>query len=236
MPHTTSRYMMDLDMQDARVHCALGDIVVSPLANTTLTRNAAGQWYYLLAASNTFYIACNLTNQALRRTGFFEDIQEQFGSTSGSGIPGSAQPQQYRPDQIGSMSTAQELQPRTALKVKGFKMKGFDLIYTVLGNNLTSIASRVDLVNFSNGVAWAATNIVPSAANNLSVVVSATVNVLNYTLTAAQLNLIEAIASAPNGYLINPDQELWVETQIVTPAGSTVVLYGYDFAVSYNFN
>src|SRR5258707_6389602 len=116
MPHTQSRYQQDLGFSDGRVFLGVGDLVPNSVANGVVTRNAAGDWSVNQAASLAVIYAGNLTNALIRRTGFGEDIQEQFG---GTGIPGSAQPQVYRPDVIPAMNTGQQLQPRTALKLKG---------------------------------------------------------------------------------------------------------------------
>src|SRR5271156_6681221 len=99
MPHTKSRYMQDLGFNDARIDAGPGDIVFTG-ATLAVSRVAAGQWGVVLgtpaAQANTF--AINVTQQIMRRLGFFEDLQEQFG---GSGIPASAE-YQGRPDTLGS--------------------------------------------------------------------------------------------------------------------------------------
>src|SRR5229473_5306794 len=104
MPHTSSRYQQDLGFTDGRVFLGIGDLVNN--ANGVVTRNNPGDWSFNQAASLAGIYAANLTNALIRRTGFGEDLQEQFG---GTGIPASAQPQFYRPDVIGSMSTGQQL-------------------------------------------------------------------------------------------------------------------------------
>ena len=165
MPHTQSRYQQDLGFTDGRIRASVGDIVFTG-ATLAISRVAAGQWGVALgtpaAQANTF--AINVTQALLRRIGFIEDLQEQFG---GGGIAASAQVQNYRPDQIGSMNTGQQLQPRTALKIKGFKLNSFDVIYSIGVANATTHTCRVDQCLFKNNVAPAITSVLASGANGL---------------------------------------------------------------------
>src|SRR5260221_13722024 len=150
MPHTQSRYQQDLGFTDGRVFLGFGDFVWYVLAQAAVARNAAGNWSINhVAADNTTNYAANLTNALIRRTGFGEDLQEQFG---GTGIPASAQPQIYRPDVIPAMAAAQQLQPRTALKLKGLKLLSFDVIYLITTAALVAHTCRVDQANFTNNV------------------------------------------------------------------------------------
>src|SRR6267378_2666598 len=202
MPHTQSRYQQDLGFTDGRVFLGPGDVVVSNSTgaanNPIVTRNAAGDWSLTrtAAGAETLNIAANLTNAIIRRTGFGEDLQEQFG---GTGIPGSAQPQVYRPDVIPSMSTAQQIQPRTALKLKGLKLLSIDSIFRVTVVNLTSNNLRVDQTLFVN-------NVVP-----------ANPYVQNLGLPAAQ-----------QIYRTLVDQEVWIEATIVMANTGKLDFYGFD--------
>lgn len=238
MPHTASRYQQDLGFTDGRVFASAGELALfSSAGSFTVTRTAAATWSVLAAVNTVGFIAINVTNQILRRTGFFEDTQNAFGSTFGSGlqgfvagpsgspgvgIPGSASPQ-GRPDTLGAMAAAQQIQPRRALKVKGFKLLGFDVIYTVTANPITTITSRVDQALFVNGQAIAITNVLPSAANGLQTAVSATPYVINTVI--------------PNPVYSNiADQQLWVEIGLTEPAAGTSNFFGIDLIVEYNFN
>jgi hypothetical protein len=234
MPHTSSRYMQSLEFFDARIFAGPGDLVnVTSAGTSALTRTAAGNYNYAISASTTTYFALNLTNMILRRLGMFEDLQEQFG---GSGIPASAEPQVYRPDQSAGMSTGQEITPRTAFKVKGFRLLGFDTIYTVTGAAFGTLQSRIDLTKQVNNVAPSITNILPLAANNLVNVVQANPYVVNYALTTAQLQAISNPSGGYPGYLTIADQSLWLELDVVTGASASGVFYGFDCVVSFNFN
>jgi hypothetical protein len=165
-------------------------------------------------------IAANITNALIRRTGFGEDLQEQFG---GTGIPGSAQPQVYRPDVIPSMNTAQQLQPRTALKVKGLKLLSIDAIFRVTVVNLTTHTLRVDQAIFVNNVAPAVTAIL--APTGLNTVVQANPYVQNLGLAAAQ-----------QIYRTLLDQEVWIEATVVMANTGKLDFYGFDCLVEYNLN
>jgi hypothetical protein len=223
MPHTQSRYQQDLGFTDGRVFLGVGDLVWDVLAQAAITRNAAGNWSINhVAAANTTNFACNLTNAIMRRTGFGEDLQEQFG---GTGIPGSAQVQVYRPDVIPAMAAAQQLQPRTALKVKGIKLLSFDVIYFIGTAALTAHTCRVDQANFVNNVALAPTVVLASGANGLATATQANPYVTNVPLLAAQ-----------QIYRNSVDSELWIEVSVQAAATSVYNLYGFDCLCEFNYN
>jgi hypothetical protein len=220
MPHTSSRYMQDLGFNDVALFCGPGDLIVNG-ANGVLTRNAAGDWSYNQAASLTAIYAVNVSGMLQRRVGFFEDLQEQFG---GAGIAGSAGPQ-GRPDTFGSMNTAQQITPRTAFKLKGYKMFGFDVIYQISTANLTSQSLRVDQSVFVGGAVMAPTSVLAAGTNGLAVAFSANQYVTNVVLPIAQ-----------QIYRIAEDGELWIELTVVTPVTSTFKLYGFDLDLEINYN
>lgn len=234
MSHTQSRYMQDLAFNDARIFIGPGDLInVTSAGTSALTRTANGNYNFAISASTTTFYAVNITNQVLRRLGFNEDLQEQFG---GGGIAASAQPQLYRPDVIGSMNTGQQLQPRTALKVKGFRMLSWDTIYTVTTAPMTTLQSSLFLTKFSNNVAVTPTSIIAQANNGLTNVAQANPYVINTALSTANLQAINNPAGGPPGYVITADTELWLEIAIVTSAGGTGTFYGMDCSIEFNFN
>jgi len=223
MPHTQSRYQQDLGFTDGRVRVQPPDVVFTG-ATLAVTRQAAGQWGIVLgtpaAQANTF--AVNVTNYMLRRTGFGEDLQEQFG---GTGIPASAQPQFYRPDIIPAMSAIQQITPRTALKAKGFKLLSFDAIYQLGVAGATSNTCRVDQTLFVNNVAPAITSVLASGANGLATATQAQPYVTNVPLAAGQ-----------QIYRTFTDGDLWIEMVITGAATTTVTFYGFELYFEYNFN
>lgn len=223
MPHTQSRYQQDLGFTDGRIRASAGDIVFTG-ATLAVSRVAAGQWGIALgtpaAQANTF--AVNVTQQILRRLGFGEDLQEQFG---GTGIPASAQPQLYRPDVIPAMSGLQEITPRTALKIKGFKLLSFDVIYSLGVLAATSHTCRVDQTQYVNNVAPAITSVLASGANGLQTATQANPYVTNVPLAANQ-QIYRTLA----------DGDLWIEDVITGAATTTVTFYGFDLIVEFNFN
>jgi hypothetical protein len=224
MPHTESRYQQDLGFTDGEMFLGAGDIIWNTFANALVTRNGVGDWSVNQAASLTVIYASNLTNALLRREGFGEDLQEQFG---GTGIPASAQPQFYRPD-LGVLlqASAQQLVPRTAFKVKGIKLVGLDVIYQTSTLALTSISLRIDQTNFVNNTAVTPTVVLVAGANGLSTAVQTTgPSVTNVPLPAAQ-----------QIYRISEDSQLWIELTVVTPATSTFKLYGFDCDLEFNYN
>jgi hypothetical protein len=218
MPHTKSRYMQDLGFSDARIRLSPQQELIA-FGTTVLTRTAAGNINYAQAASQTVQYTADMTAAMLRRTGFFEDLQEQFG---GLGIPASAE-YQGRPDTLGSMSTGQPITPRTAFKIKGYQLNSFDVIYAVGTNPLTAISCQVNLASYVAGSAPVIVNQLASAANGLLVAV-ATMNVINVAMPS------------PQSYVISPDQDQWIEVSIQTPAGGTATIWGIDALITFNFN
>jgi hypothetical protein len=222
MPHTKSRFMQDLGFNDARVRVTTNDFLFTG-ATLAVTRVAAGQWAVVLgtpaAQANTF--AVNVTQQLVRRLGFFEDLQEQFG---GAGIAASAE-YQGRPDTIGSMNTGQQITPRTAFKLKGFRLLSFDVIYSLGAAAATSHTCRVDQTLFVNNVAPATTAVLASGANGLQTATQAQPYVTNVPLAANQ-QIYRNIA----------DQDLWIEDVITGAATTTVTFWGFDLLVEINYN
>lgn len=222
MPHTKSRFMQDLGYNDFRIFCSPGDVIaLGSTAAPAITRNAAGDWSLTRtsAGAETLNIAVNATQQLLRRTGFFEDLQEQFG---GAGIAGSAE-YQGRPDTIGSMSSGQQLTPRTAFKVKGFKLLSVDVIYRVTVANLTTNTLRVDQTLLVNNIAPAITAVL--AATGIPTVTQANPYVTNIAIPVAQ-----------QVYRTTADQELWVEMTTAIPNTSKLDFYGFELLAEINFN
>jgi hypothetical protein len=231
MPHTQSRYQQDLGFTDGRVRIGPGDLVFTG-ANLAISRVAAGQWGVVLgtpaAQANTF--AANLTQAIMRRTGFFEDTQQQFGpanpnSPTATAIAGSAQVRYYRPDVIPAMNTGQQLQPRSAFKAKGFKIRSIDAVYSLGVANATAHTMRVDQTVFVNNVAPAITSLLASGANGLATATQAQPYVTNVP-----------IVTTPDQYIILPDTDVWIE-EVITGAGTTTVtFYGWDVAFDFNWN
>jgi hypothetical protein len=214
--------MQDLGFTDGRLFMGPGEIVWDVAAQASVGRTAAGQWAVNHAvAANTTNFAVNVSQSVLRRTGFSEDLQEQFG---GSGIAGSAGPQ-GRPDTFGSMSTAQQLQPRTAFKIKGFKLLSFDVVYSIGTLALTAHTSRVDKTVYANNVAPATTVVLASAANGLA------------TATQAQPYVTPTPIIAANQLYANlADQAVWIEIGVNAQATSVYSLIGIDALLEFNFN
>jgi hypothetical protein len=222
MPHTHGSFMQDLGFTDGRIFCGPGDLVWDIAAQGVVARTVAGQWSISHpAAANTTNFAINITQQVLRRTGYFEDLQEQFG---GAGIPASAEIP-GRPDTFGSMNKAQQITPRTAFKIKGFKLTSFDVIYSIGTSNLTTHTCRTDVTQYFNNLAPVTTVVLASAANGLA------------SATQAQPYVTSVAIPVGNQAFYNlVDQVIWVEVQAVAAAGTIYNLIGIDALVTFNFN
>lgn len=214
--------MQDLGFTDGKIFCEPSQEIMA-FGTFTLTRNAVGNYVYAQGSSLTNQYVVNLSNAIARRLGFFEDLQENFGSQSGTGIAGSAQTRTYRPDQIGSMSAGQQLQPRTAFKTKGFRLISLDVIYNVGTLALTSINNTLVQTVFANNVAPAVTTLLASGANGLS--------------TAVQANpYVTTIVFPTQTYFTLNDASVYFEIVPITPATSTFNLWGFDVAYEFNYN
>lgn len=222
MSHSKSRYMQDLGFSDAQLFLGPGEVVWDVAAQAAIARTAAGQWAVShVAAANTTNFGVNLTQAILRRLGFFEDLQEQFG---GAGIPGSAE-YQGRPDTLLSMNTGQPITPRTAFKVKGFKLIKFDVIYSIGTANLVANTARVDQTQYFNNLAPVTTPVLAVGANGLAIVTQAQPYVTTVVLPLAQ-----------QVYRTLADLALWIEIGVQAAGTSVYSLIGIDCNVEFNFN
>lgn len=221
MPHTSSRYQQDLGFTDGYIHIPAPDFI-STGAAATLTKNAVGDISWNVGAALAAIFDVNVSDGQLFRTGFGEDLQEQFG---GTGIPASAQPQFYRPDVIGNMNTAQQLQPRTALKVKGIKPISLKVIYLITGAALTLHTIRVDKTIYVNNVANAITSMIANGANGLATAVQA-----NPYVTTVPFPAVQQV------YQVSDLEAMWVEIAATTQAAGAYRLYGVELTIEFNFN
>ena len=254
MPHTHSRYMQDLGFTDALIQYAANDIEAYTVVGTVaLTRTAAGNLFWQVSASSSAFFNVNLMSILTRRSGYFEDLQNVFGSTFGSGvggfgagpantpgtgIPASAEPQGRpgsaalgdgfilagSPQPASAMGALQEITPRSALKIKGVKPLSLSVAYQVNTGGLTTLTCQLNQTIIKNGVALAITNLLASAANGLVNVASATPYV--------------TVIPIPNAvyYQITPMTQLWFEINAVEPASNSFQLYGVEMACEFNFN
>jgi hypothetical protein len=254
MPHTHGRYMQDLGFADGLLFAGPMDMAAIASAGTiTLTRNAVGDIAWQVNSSSTATFSLNITDMMIRRSGFMEDTQNAFGSTfggglggpiagpsgsPGTGVPGSAEPQGRpgnaslqdgfilpgAPQPASGMGTLQQITPRGALKIKGFKPLSITVIYKVVTGAATALTCVLTQSVFANNVAIAKTTLLASAANGL-------VNV-------AQTNPYVTVIPIPLAqfYQITPLTELWFEIACQEPASNTMQLYGIEIACEFNYN
>jgi len=247
--HTHGRYQQDLGFSDGLISCDASEVLAIASAGTvTLTRNAVGDIVWQCNASSTATFNINLMSSVIRRSGFFEDTQNLFGSTfggglggaaagpgsAGTGIPASAEPQ-GRPDAMilagtpqpaSGMATLQEITPRTALKLKGFKPLSINVMYKVITNpatSLTCVLTQTKVVD-NQTIASQQTNLLASGANGLTNVARANPYVTSIAIPNAQY------------YQITPNTALWFEIAVQEPAANTFQLYGIDVLCEFNYN
>lgn len=221
MGHTQSRYQQDAGFPDGSVRYGPLSAMVTGAA-AALTRNAVGDYSLNMGAAVTTTFAINLLEGEIIRTGFSEDLQESFGGAQPSG---SAQPQFYRPDLIGSMNTAQQLQPRTGNKTKGMRLTALAVDYFITGAALTGHTIRLDSLTFVNGAIGAAANILAVAANGLQTAVSANRYVTSIVLPAAG-----------QVYYTTDNTDLIAELAVTTQAAGAYRFYGFRALWEFNFS
>ena len=223
MAHTQGRYQQDLGFTDGIIVYAAQAFSQLPAVSGALTRNNPADFSWNVGAgAGPLNLQVNLFNGEMLRTGFGEDLQEQFG---GTGIPASAQPQFYRPDVIGGMASLQQITPRTALKTKGIKPLALKVSYLITGAALTTHTCRVDKIVYVNNVANAVTAIIATGANGLA--------------TATQANPYTTVVPFPANqqlYQITDLASMWFEITVTTQGGGAYRLQGAELSVEYNFN
>lgn len=254
MPHSHGRFMQDLGFTDALVFFPPADFT-STGGPATFVRNAIGDVVLQAPASATTFFDVDILDGLLRRSGFFEDTQNAFGSTfgggiggpiagpgglSGTGIPGSAEPQGRPgsaslsdgfilpgvPQPASAMGALQQLTPRTGLKIKGVKPLFINIIYKVLTGAATSLTTSITQTIFKNGQAVATGQTTPLAAatNTLTNVAAATPYVTSIPIPGAVY------------YQITPLTQLWFELAVVEPTTNTFQLYGVEVGFEFNYN
>ena len=216
MPHTASRYQQDLGFPDGIISFGFNEFLSIGGAAGTVTQNAVGDNSLNFGASASAKLDLMFNKDLILRTGFGEDLQQQFG---GTGIAGSAGPQ-GRPPFAGSS----QLTPRAAFKTKGIKYASLALKYAITGAALTAHTCRVDRVVFANNVANAVTSILASGANGLA------------TATQANPYVTEIPLPGFTGYSITDLADKWLEVVATTQGGGAYRFYGARLKVEFNYN
>lgn len=223
---TGGQLLADTPNTDGEIFLAPGADFQPTAGTAPLTTAGAGLLYSLIAASQT----CNLFARIseLLRTGQVPNYQEQFGTAAS--VPGpSAVPNTSDPLALQGIPPIKNLQmPTITGGIRGYIPKGLqinwiDIIYQVLGANLTSVTFGLTNTVFKNAVAPAVSNIVALGANGLT------------TAVAAQPTRTRITVVAP-AFTVADGSELIANLNTVTPAGSTVKFYGAILGVSFNLN
>lgn len=221
MPHTASRFQQDLGFTDGVILFSPKDAYDFGADAGALTQNAVGDNSLNWGASKAIKLDFNLGDGQLFRTGFGEDLQEQFG---GSGIAASAA-YQGRPDTLGAMANLQQITPRTALKIKGLLIQSVAVVELITGADLTAHTCRLDKTVFANNVANSISSVLATGANGLPTATQANPYVTEIPLAAAQ-----------QIYRITDLSQYWFELVAATQAGGAYRFYAVRMKVTFNFN
>lgn len=228
MSKTQGRYEQKVGNTDAIAVFGPNDVDALAAADCVLTRTAAGDYNYTVAASKTVTFGLNL-GKLLQRTGQLPFIQEQFGTAAGVAGPttvaNTSDPDAKSSPYIPPFTGATQLSVQTGFFPKGIKIMGFNVAYFVKTVNLTALTCRVDKTVYADGVAVAVTAVLASAANGLISTFAATPKVKAVTLAAAQ-----------QIYRVTDLSALTFELGVQTPVGGTFELERIEVLYHYNFN
>jgi hypothetical protein len=182
----------------------------------TLTRAAAGNYYYQCTSSQTVTAICPLST-FLQRTGYAQVAQEQFGSSSGGPSTYGPGPNQGYPPFTGST----QLTPTSAFFKKGIQVNDITLVYGITGAALTSQTMTFQKALYANTSAVAVTAITLSTATALA--------------TASTTNpYVTKISVSSPGFVVSDNTQLTIENTIVLPASAVYNLYGAMIHCSFN--
>lgn len=199
----------------------------------TQTRLGSGLNAVVQAASTSGVYEINI-DKLLLRYGMQDDSQMQFGRPNGTSgaqalalLPGVVDQTLYSRTQRPPVPSTAVFGPNdlgTAPTIaKGIQINTINLVYQVLGANLTSATVGMTKTQFASGVAPVVTALVANANNGI-------------LLPVAAQPIITAVAVPTLAPITTRFTQTLIEVDIVTPAGSTVNLYGLFLDVSFNFN
>ena len=217
MSHTSGPIQSDTPYTDGQLFFGADRVTpgFAPAAGTSIiTRIAAGDYAWAQAVNTTEIYAFNLTRLILR-TGFAQDLQEQFGGSVGPVFPSGRPP----------FTGASQLTPATTNKIpKGFKITSASLVYSIATAAMTTLTCRLDRTTYANNVANSVANLLASGANGLQ--------------TATQANpYTTPITGFPAlGFEVTSQTALWLEVSAQAAATSVFKLYGLIVGVTFNYN
>lgn len=116
-----------------------------------------------------------------------------------------------------------QLTPITSPRPKGIAITSLSLIYQVLGAAATSQSIALYRTVFNNAAAPISTVLIAAGTNGL-------------VSTVAAQPLITTVQVPVPAYQVSPFEELVAVYTPVTPAGSTIALYGMLANISFNYN
>lgn len=220
MPHTDGRYQMAQGFNDG-VIMLLPNRAVATGDAATATRNAAGNFSWVVAENKAPVFSFNLGDGLIMRTGYTPDADLQVQNPGSQSVD--AYPQGYPPF-AGALTN---ITPRTTPRLKGIKLLSFAVAYKVVAHDLASFTCRVDKTVLANTVAPAITSILASGNNGLSLVANANPRVVEVALAAAE-----------QVYRVSDLSQYWLELAPTSAAagGDGFELYGVRVKVEFNFN
>ena len=157
MPRATGRWEGDTSFPDLLLWAGVQAWSFIATTAPTLTRAAAGNYYYACVATQTVTAICDL-NFLEQRTGYKISDQEQFGGAYGPG-PAAGNP---------PFTGATQLVPPTAYFPKGIEISNISLVYGISTAAITSQVMTLQSALYANTTAAAVTAITLSTATSLA--------------------------------------------------------------------
>jgi hypothetical protein len=174
------------------------------LTNAVLTENAPGDVSINVAASQNAVIGMCASE-------YFKQSNDLLSTTSVPALNASG----LLADDSGD-----------APILKGSKITGFELAYSVQGGPLTSFVVRADINTFEQATVNVITSMVASGQNGL---------VLANTANATTCNVTTVPIAAPF-FDTNDNTQMFIRLNPVTPGGCTFRLYSLSLLITFNYN
>lgn len=227
---TAGQLIADTPNTDGHIFIGADELISPTLTSSALSQTGEGLLIITLPAAATTNVF--KTVDAIVRSGQAPNYQQQFGTAAlvpgPSGVANTSDPLGivgFPPFTAANTPTIKG--PVTGFVPKGLQLTSFDIVYQVLTLAATSVSFGATLTAFgaqgAGAVAPVVTNIVTFGTNGLPVAVAA-----NPVTTR--------VAVATPIFITGLEQKIQIHLQAVTPATSTVSVFGVNINTTYNYN
>jgi hypothetical protein len=230
---TAGTFQQDSPQTDGQLFIAAPDFIPLVAAGAVIASTGAGLVTLNTPASTTVNLFSNLGQ--LLRTGILASFGQSAFGTAAS-VPGpSAVPNTSSPSGLVGRPpflAAQEppiIGPIAGAILKGITINSVDVIYQVGTLALTSATVGLTATVFGLPGAGATAPVVTS-------LIALAVNGLPVAVAANPVTTRVAVITAQQAMIVTPETEVLLNVNFVTPATSTVKLYGAVLNIQFNWN